>query len=315
MAVRNGEPFIEEALESLLSQQGVAFELVIVDDGSTDGTSERLAACKDPRLAVIRHQGQGLVSALNTGIAALRGKYVARMDSDDVCLPHRLARQVAILDADPSVDMVHSSTQVIDENGRGGYVIGVRAMSRNGYRSLLLGERTGKPIINPTVMMRLDSFQASGGYRDSPSCEDHEFWLRVVDRWKIVAIPDVMVRYRQHLTGISRTRTTEQAISNLTNCIAYRFRCATDLDLYDQAPKRYQALRALVEKRAGKMLEAASLAKSARRDFRQGRWRNALASIVQLADQRGLFLLSNRVLRKRILALQLDLLTDFEKSR
>lgn len=315
LPVRDGEPFFAEALDSILFQSGVNFEVVVVDDGSSDGTSERLLACDDPRLVVIRREGEGLVAALNCALAAARGEFVARMDADDIALAGRLALQAEFLDTNPAVNMVHSSVLIIDEAGRGSRQLAALPYSAEQRRAILLDESAGAPIIHPSVMMRRAALLAVGGYRNSPSCEDHELWLRVVDQWQIAGLPEVLLHYRQHARGISRTRTKEQAISNLTNCIAYRFRGATDLDLYAQAPKRYQALRALVEKRAGKMLEAASLAKSARRDFRQGRWGNAVASVIQLANQRDLFLLSNRVLRNRILALQLDLLTDFEKGR
>lgn len=311
MAVRDGEPYLAEALDSMLSQQGVDFEFVVVDDGSTDGTSERLAACRDPRLVVIRNPGRGLVSALNTGIAALRGAYVARMDSDDVALPGRLAAQAAMLDADPELDMVHASARIIDARGRGGHVLHAPPLARSDYRELLLGERPGKPIVNPTVMMRRSSLVAAGGYRDSLSCEDHEFFLRILDTWKIQSIPEIMLLYRQHLIGISRTRSAEQIISNLTNSIAYRYRRLTGIDLFDDDPERYAGLRAMVSSHAGTAVNAMVDAQAARRHARQQSWGRSLRALASLGATMQFQMLLEPSVRHRCLAIQMEVLEKF----
>lgn len=295
MAVRDGLPYVREAVQSMLGQQGVEFEFVIVDDKSTDGTREYLEGLGDPRIVIVSHTGQGLVSALNQGIAALRGDYVARMDSDDVSLPGRLAKQAAMLDADPELDLVHASARVIDGNGDGRYLLPAKVMPRAGYRELLLGEKQGKPIINPTVMMRRSSLLKAGGYRDSVSCEDHEFWLRVVEDWKMQAIPEVMVLYRQHNLGISRTRTAEQAISHITNCVAYRYRMASGIDLYDDDPARYAWLRRTIGKYAAPQIDAMVHAKTARRHLRQGAWAKGLRALASLLRTGRLTMLSNRL--------------------
>ena len=108
LPVRNGGAWFALALQSILDQDGCDFELIVIDDGSSDGTSELLAACPDARLRVLRREGGGLVAALNAGLELARGDYVARMDADDIALPGRLARQAATLDADAVVEHAHA---------------------------------------------------------------------------------------------------------------------------------------------------------------------------------------------------------------
>lgn len=313
LPVRDGEPFFAEALQSILTQQGVDFEIVVIDDGSSDGTTERLSACKDPRLIVIRREGDGLVAALNCALAAARGDYIARMDADDVTLPGRLFRQAEFLDANPAVAMVHCSVRIIDAAGNGSYRLAAMPCSSKQRLAILLDECPGGPIIHPSVMMRRAALLEAGGYRNSPACEDHELWLRVVDEWQISALPEVLLHYRQHATGISRERMVEQSISHITNACAYRYRQVSGIDLIDQDPAAYAVLRALVAERATPMLEQMTLAKIVRREFRQRNWEEACGACVRLTKLNGLALLSNRVVRRRMLALQLDVLACFTK--
>ncbi|HMP05365.1 MAG TPA: glycosyltransferase family 2 protein [Lacipirellulaceae bacterium] len=119
MTVYNGMPFLPEAVESLFAQTLSDFELVVVDDGSTDGTGEYLASVTDPRLRVITRENGGTSAAANQGLTACVGEYVARMDADDVSLPTRLAEQAAYLDAHPEVGLVGVQMAPLGERGVG----------------------------------------------------------------------------------------------------------------------------------------------------------------------------------------------------
>src|SRR5437867_9556704 len=101
MPVRDGERFVREAVESILGQTFQNFELLIVDDGSTDATPSILLEFTDPRLVRLRQDRAGLIAALNRGLDLARGEYIARMDADDIALPRRLERQVKFLDGNP----------------------------------------------------------------------------------------------------------------------------------------------------------------------------------------------------------------------
>ncbi|HEX7809479.1 MAG TPA: glycosyltransferase family 2 protein, partial [Thermoanaerobaculia bacterium] len=119
LPVWNGERFLAEAVESVLRQTHESLELIVIDDGSSDGSlaiAEEFAA-RDSRVVVIHTPHRGLPSALNAGTAVARGRYVARMDADDVSLPTRLARQTEYLDANIDVVAVGSAVEVIDETG------------------------------------------------------------------------------------------------------------------------------------------------------------------------------------------------------
>src|SRR5271170_1107899 len=116
LAVYNGERHLPQSLESVLGQTFRDFELIVVDDGSTDRTPEILdgVARVDPRVVVVRQENRGLTASLIRGIGMARGTYVARQDADDVSKPERLGRQVAHLDAHPSIAALGTSADVID---------------------------------------------------------------------------------------------------------------------------------------------------------------------------------------------------------
>lgn len=309
LPVRNGEPYFALALDSILAQQGVDFEVVVVDDGSSDGTAARLAACRDPRLRVLRREGGGLVAALNAALAAARGTYVARMDADDIALPGRLARQAALLDARPEVVMVHGSVDVIDQHGRRIGEVLAHEGSAAERRAELLWERDGFPIIHPSVMLRRTALAALGDYRDSPCAEDHELWLRLLDcGGAFAACADKVLLYRQHPGGISRQRAVEQGISNLVNCVCARWREQGRGDLYAEAPARYAALRQEAQIRAGRPLELVALARAARVALRAGQPLRAARQWLQLLRAGRPLLVRKAAIRRAYQCLQADLL-------
>src|SRR5262245_33145279 len=119
LPVFNAARFLPEAVRSILGQTYDAFELIVVDDGSVDGSGELAAdlAASDPRVEVIRRRHEGLVPALNAGLERARGHYVARMDADDVAHAERFQRQVAYLDAHPASVAVGSAMEVVDADG------------------------------------------------------------------------------------------------------------------------------------------------------------------------------------------------------
>ncbi|XZG70804.1 glycosyltransferase family 2 protein [Chitinibacteraceae bacterium HSL-7] len=193
LPVYNGARYLEAALSSVFAQSCSDFELIVIDDGSTDETPLLLARVKDPRLSVIRQDNRGIVAALNAGLAAARGSYLARMDADDEILPQRLATQLRFLEGHP--DVVVCGMQV----ERFGAATGRIALpaSDAACRARLL---FGSCFVHPAVMMRGDVVRThSVRYRaDALYAEDYRMWLDLAGLGKLVNLDEVGLRYRVH---------------------------------------------------------------------------------------------------------------------
>ncbi len=298
LPVRDGGAWFASALDSILDQQGCDFELIVIDDGSSDGTSELLAACPDPRLHVLRREGGGLVAALNAGLELARGDYVARMDADDIALPGRLASQAAVLDADPGAVLVHGAVDVIDAQGRRIGEVLAQPCSPEDRLAELMWARDLFPIIHPAVMIRRATLADLGGYRHSPSAEDHELWLRLLRRGRLVAQADKVLLYRQHDGGISRQRAVEQAISGLVNCACARWFDETGVDLYVDDQALYAALRAEAKTIAARAFEQVAVARAVRMAARSGHAMAALRGAIRLLAQRKPQLIGKPAIRR-----------------
>ena len=164
MPAYNAAPFLRQAVDSILSQTFTDFEFIVVDDGSTDSTLAILDGYSDPRIRVIKSEHNlGLPGALNLGLSAARGEYIARMDADDVSLPERLMKQVSWLDENPETSVLGTFSIRIDPQGRYHEFIPVPTGDKEISRRLL---SDANPIIHGSVMMRSVVVQKVGGYRD-----------------------------------------------------------------------------------------------------------------------------------------------------
>ena len=193
--------FIREAIDSALSQSFPALEVIVVDDGSTDDTSQILEGYGD-RIRVIRQQNQGVGAARNAGIAAARGEYLAFLDSDDVWKPRKLEHDMARFKADPDLGLVHCGTETIDAEGR------ILFTSLGGLEGWVAGELlrldhqvVAAPGSGITVPKRVAD--EVGGFDPAlqPS-EDWDFCYRLATRYRLGFVPEVLVRYRMHGSGI-----------------------------------------------------------------------------------------------------------------
>jgi hypothetical protein len=202
MPVRDAAAFVGEALDSVLAQTYTGFEIVVVDDASTDGTADVLRRYADPRVRLIRHPRKGGVAvALNTGISSSRSRYVARMDADDVALPERLAQQVRFLDRNPSIGIVGANMQPIGSDGRP-TAPSTMVPTLPGHVRWML--HVHNCVNHPTVVARREVFQALGGYRlGAVAAEDYDLWIRAMDITRIANIPDVLLHYRVHPSSTS----------------------------------------------------------------------------------------------------------------
>ena len=205
MPVYNGERFIAESVRSVLASELADLELLVLDDGSTDGsvTAVHEAAAGDARVRVISLPHGGVAAARNAGLREARAPLIANLDADDVMLPHRLPKQVAFLDAHPGYVAVGSRALVIDARGVPKRV-GVRLFTHEEIDRAHM-EGRGGAVWNPTMTFRKDVALRVGGYLDGlhTTGEDHDLWLRMAEVGKLANLPDVLIRYRIHDRNVS----------------------------------------------------------------------------------------------------------------
>lgn len=204
MPVYNGMPFVREALGSLLGQTLRDIEVIVLDDASTDGTSEYLDSICDERLRVFKCPKQGYAPLLNYGLTLATAPYAARMDADDVSLPQRLERQLQIMRDDPDVVVCGCQAAVIDRTGSG---LGHWSVPVHDalIKFRLLG--AGDSLLHPGVMYRVADVRAVGGYDVSlVPAEDYDLWWRLIGRGKFANSSEPLLRYRVHQHNISLLR-------------------------------------------------------------------------------------------------------------
>jgi glycosyltransferase involved in cell wall biosynthesis len=216
LPVWNGERFLAEAVESVLAQTFEDIELLIVDDGSTDTTSEIADAFarRDGRVHVIRLGRSGIADALNAGIARARGRFVARMDADDISHPTRLAKQIAYLESNADCVAVGTAIEVIDEAGE---FVGTRtypARHTDITRQMING--LANTLAHPTVVTRTEALLSVGGYRrDRVPSEDLDLWIRLSQIGTLANISEHLLRYRRHRDTVGvRERDGQWKIGN-----------------------------------------------------------------------------------------------------
>ena len=203
MPVYNAARYLPEALESILSQSFQDFELLVINDGSTDESREIMEACNDSRLRIVDTPNRGATASLRLGLRLARAPYVARMDADDVALPHRLAVQKAVMDAHPEVVVCHSRVDRIDDTGR---------VVESKYGDLRNDTETKwallwhNAIFHPTVMLRVRVLRKNrlNYRRGTVIAQDYELWSRVAMVGKFYMIAEVLLQYRLHDDKISR---------------------------------------------------------------------------------------------------------------
>lgn len=202
MAVYNAAPFLREAVSSVLAQTYPDFELIAVDDRSTDNSLEILESFSDPRLRILRHEAnQGAALTRNDALDAARGAYIAIMDADDICEPVRLERQVAYLDQHPQIGLVGCG--IFDNiDARGKVLCTTRHPADDDVIQRTLMQKWC--FLHSSIMFHKELQQAVGGYRKAfEPAEDHDLVLRILDRAQAHNIEERLVRYRLNPKGLS----------------------------------------------------------------------------------------------------------------
>ena len=201
IASYNHAPFVKEAIQSALSQIGCDLEVIVVDDGSTDGTVDEIRKINDPRLRLICfQQNQGACIALNRAIQEGTGEYVAVLNSDDVFLSEKLQKQLAFLNANPPIGAVFGFPCFIDENGiplKTSEFNVFEHPNRSRYEWMRYLFDYGNVLCHPTVLIRRECYRKHGYYDPRlAQAPDYDFWLRILLKEEIHILNEPLINYR-----------------------------------------------------------------------------------------------------------------------
>jgi glycosyltransferase involved in cell wall biosynthesis len=213
MPTYNGERFLRAAIDSILGQTFRDFELIVIDDGSTDGTPAilREIAAQDDRISVLTNERNlGIAGATNRGLAAARGEYVALQDHDDISLPHRFQTELDFLNSHPDIALVGSAAALIDENGAA-YADSPLPCDEIDIKWRLLF--CGDAFHYTSIMVRRSTMQAIGGYGEDPAfrfAEAYDPFSRLAMNHCVANLPETLVLWRRHPGATSLQRQEEQ---------------------------------------------------------------------------------------------------------
>ena len=200
MPVYNAEKYLSDAIDSIISQTFEDWELIVINDGSTDNSESIIAGYSDSRIYYIRNtENIGLIRTLNKGIDLCQGQYIARMDADDISLPGRLKKQVDFLDKNPDYLMCGTNAAVI--NDQGGITGRIRNLSENEYLQIHL--LFSVPFVHPSMMIRKEVLQANRYNSNFKHVEDYELWCRIARQGKITNLKEELFEYRWHDSNVS----------------------------------------------------------------------------------------------------------------
>lgn len=181
MGVHNGEKYLKEAVDSILHQTFKDFEFIIINDGSTDGSREILESYNDDRVVLIHQDNAGLTRALNKGLSLARGKYIARMDADDISLPRRLEKQIQFLEENTGVGLISCHFYEIDSEGCRINLCQLPVKNEDIQKSLLVCNQ----FCHGAAVFKSECIRTIGMYREFfRFSQDFDLWLRIAEKFK-----------------------------------------------------------------------------------------------------------------------------------
>ena len=233
----NRAHLLAQAIDSVLAQTFRDWELIVVDDGSTDNSAERVKAVDDARLHYLRQSHRGIGAAMNAGLATTRGEYIARLDSDDLWLPEFLQTQTQVLDRQPDIGLVYARAVGRDSAGKAlSYVLGIPPRyPPDSFKSMVYDDCT----CNITVLVRKACLDRVGPYDESLHAhEDWDIWLRVARHYSFAFTDQVLAVFRRHGGNI-----TEPGAEALAAFMEERFRVLDKLFANDDLPPRIRTMQ------------------------------------------------------------------------
>lgn len=222
MSVYNGGIFLAPALESMLGQTFSDFECILIDDASTDSTSQVLAdfAARDSRVQVIKNSTNlGLTASLNKGLAFSKGRYIARMDADDIALPGRFMTQYWFMEEHPDVAACGSWISVIDEQGQ---LLGEKNLALS-YEDIKKKMLFNNQFIHSTLFFRADILKENGGYNEFfKKSQDYELMLRLSSKYPVVNLREKLLQFRLYKSSLSWMNSDQQKYAIKARWLAIR---------------------------------------------------------------------------------------------
>ena len=214
--------FIAETIDSALDQTYKDFEIIVVDDGSTDNTSEVLQGYGD-KIKYVYQENSGITVTRNRGVSLSLGEYIAFLDHDDLFYPAKLEKQVALLEHNPKLGMVYCDADIIDSEGRKmGCIFGVPGMGKAPARGHVFVNMVQKTLCNPTMtMIPRRVFEEFGGFAPYRYAQDFDLWLKIAYHYPIDYLPEVLCVYRVHPRMAGRSLLREYTYTDPIEIMTY----------------------------------------------------------------------------------------------
>ncbi len=204
LPVYNTDLFLFDSIKSILNQTYTNFEFIILDDGSTDKSLEIIQSFKDKRIKIIQNSTNlGLIKTLNIGIDLARGKYIARMDADDIAMPKRLEKQIAFLEKNTDYVLVGTMAEIIDEKGR---LTGKKIDLPTKYDAIKSRILFQCPFVHPSIMGKTKVFKEFKYKEAYPIAEDLFLWLEIIQKYRVANINESLLKYRVHSKNVSSNK-------------------------------------------------------------------------------------------------------------
>lgn len=233
MSVYNGARYLTASIESILRQTFADFEFIIINDGSQDATATIIEkyACQDSRIKAVHQANSGLTLSLNTAVGLCSGRYIARMDADDISYPDRMRQQVRVLSGNRWVGVCHGLVDLIDADGKQ-----IPLRRKVGFR--YTPNQTDWALIwrncvqHPTVMVRADLLHARMPCYDPEAigCEDYKLWCRLKNVTRFITIRDPLLKYRKHKESMTSNYDTK-LLRSYTSIVAHNLKEGFGLEL------------------------------------------------------------------------------------
>jgi glycosyltransferase involved in cell wall biosynthesis len=225
LPVFNAAAFLKESIQSILKQSITNFELIIINDGSTDGSQAIIDSFKDPRIISVVQANIGLAATLNRGIGMARAEIIARQDNDDISYLNRFEQQFNFLKTHPDIVLLGTAARIIDQNGKPLERYHRHPTNSDTLKFLLLFDN---PFVHSSVMFRKAAVTAVGGYDTNVNYfEDYRLWSHLSRAGKIANLSEVLVDYREVETGMSKTahnyhqKVIRQSIENIAYLLTH----------------------------------------------------------------------------------------------